>query len=134
MIRLLQNAKKNIEERIDWHNNNEYNRGKSANRRYLDDILETNKTWESRNQKPLNRIVGKFGEFKEEVETLMGKTKSKPLKMILAIALGTIAVAGGIYMYLNKKSTKSEQLSSNNNASIKSKENETISKKVEIAA
>lgn len=64
----------------------------------------------------------------------MGKTKSKPLKMILAIALGTIAVAGGIYMYLNKKSTKSEQLSSNNNASIKSKENETISKKVEIAA
>ncbi len=127
-------CKKNIEERIDWHNNNEYNRGKSANRRYLDDILETNKTWESRNQKPLNRIVGKFGEFKEEVETLMGKTKSKPLKMILAIALGTIAVAGGIYMYLNKKSTKSEQLSSNNNASIKSKENETISKKVEIAA
>ena len=37
-------SKKSIEELVDWHNNAEYNHGKSANRRYLEDILEEKNT------------------------------------------------------------------------------------------
>ncbi len=95
-------SKKNIEEKVDWHNNAEYNLGKSANRRYLDDILETDKGWEARNKNPLKRIVGKFGEYKDELETMMEHSKSKPVKIILAVAVGALAVAGGIYMYATR--------------------------------
>lgn len=101
-------CKKNIEELIDWHNNNEYNLGKSANRRYLEDILETDKGWDARNKKTLNRVVGNFGEFKEELETMMTQTKSKPMKMVLAIAIGAVAVASGVYLFISKKKTKDQ--------------------------
>ena len=99
-------CRKNIEELIDWHNNNEYNLGKSANRRYLDDIWETDKGWDARNKNPLKRIVGKFGEFKDDLETMMHNTKSKPVKVILSIVLGGTAVASGIYLYLHRKNVK----------------------------
>ncbi len=97
-------SKKNIEELVDWHNNAEYNHGKSANRIYLDDILETDKGWEARNKNPLQRIMGEFGEFKEEVETILGPSakKSKPVKAILLV-VGSIAVLSGGY-YIWKKS------------------------------
>lgn len=102
-------CKKNIEELIDWHNNNEYNRGKSANRRYLEDILETDKGWDARNKNPLKRIVGNFGEFREELESMMASTKSKPVKLILAVAVGAIAVASGAYLYITNKKSKTSQ-------------------------
>lgn len=98
-------SKKNIEELVDWHNNAEYNHGKSANRIYLDDILETNKGWEARNKNPLQRIIGQFGEFKEDVETVLGPSAkhSKPMKIIL-IAVGSLAVLSGGY-YIWKKAS-----------------------------
>ena len=43
-----------------------YNRGKSANRRYLDDILEVDKGWEARYKGRMKRITGQFGEYKRQ--------------------------------------------------------------------
>jgi len=102
-------CKKNIDELIDWHNNSEYNFGKSANRRYLDDIWEVEKGWEARNKTPLKRIVGQFGEFKDDIESLMHNTKSKPVKVILSVVLGGLAVASGIYLYMHRNSKKQPQ-------------------------
>lgn len=99
-------SKKNIEELVDWHNNSEYNKGKSANRLYLDDILETDKGWEARNKKPMNRVIGKLGEYKDELENLMHRSSSKTVKTVLAIGVGALAIAGGIYMYMNKSKQK----------------------------
>lgn len=132
----LAKSKKNIEELVDWHNNSEYNLGLSANRRYLDVILETDKGWEARNTNQMQRIVGKFGEYKEELETMMEKTKSKPVKVVLAVAVGVLAVAGGVYMYVSnhkKTSTSSEQVSNDStNATNSDDKNQT--KQVKIAA
>lgn len=99
-------SKKNIEELVDWHNNGEYNFGKSANRVYLDTILETDKGWEARNKKPMNRVIGAIGEYKEDLEKVLKQSKSRPVKMVLAIAVGVLAIAGGIYMYMHQSSQK----------------------------
>ena len=99
-------SKKNIEELVDWHNNGEYNLGKSANRVYLDTILETDKGWEARNKKPMNRVIGAIGEYKEDLEKVLKQSKSRPVKMVLAIAVGVLAIAGGIYMYMHQSSQK----------------------------
>lgn len=101
-------SKKNIEEKVDWHNNAEYNHGKSANRIYLDDILETDKGWEARKKNPLQRVMGQFGEFREDVETVLGPaaTKSKPMKVVL-IVVGSLAVlSGGYYLWKKSKTAK----------------------------
>ncbi len=100
-------SKKNIEEKVDWHENAEYNRGKSANRRYLEDILETDKPLESRNKNPMKRIMGKFGELKESAEEMIGVTaKSRSMKAIFMI-VGGLAVASGTYfIWKNSKKLK----------------------------
>lgn len=116
-------CKKNIEELIDWHNNAEYNLGKSANRRYLDDIWETDKGWEARNKNPLRRIVGKFGEFKDDIESMMHNTKSKPVKVILSVVAGGLAIASGVYMYMHKTNKPAAQQVPQENA-----ENKTLIK------
>lgn len=103
-------CKKNIEEKIDWHNNNEYNGGKSANRMYIEDVFEIDKGWENRNKAPLRRIVGKLGEFREEVESLMKRSNSRSVKRILAVVVGGVAIASGIYMYLSKSGAKNTNL------------------------
>lgn len=100
-------SKKNIEELVDWHNNSEYNFGQSANRHYLDRIFETDKGWEARNTSTMNRVVGKFGEFREELISRMAKTHSKTAKAVLAIAIGALTIAGGVYLYVNKYKNKS---------------------------
>lgn len=101
-------SKKNIEERVDWHNNGEYNFGKSANRCYLDDILEVDKGWEARNKNPMRKVQGKFGEYIEQAEEMMKHTKSKPLKVVLAVVVGGLAIAGGAYMLLQKKKASAQ--------------------------
>ncbi|MBR1425130.1 hypothetical protein IJ579_06165 [bacterium] len=91
-------CKKNIEELFDWHNNAEYNRGKSANHRYLYDIWEVDKGWDARQKTPFQRLVGQFGEVKQACEEAMIKSKSRPVKVILAVTAGSLAVIGGVYM------------------------------------
>lgn len=122
-------CKKNIEELIDWNNNNEYNLGKSANRRYLEDILETDKGWDARNKKTMNRVVGNFGEFKEELETMMTQTKSKPMKMVLAIAIGAVAVASGVYLLVTKKKSKDQPKVENSSSETQSNQKQEEIKK-----
>lgn len=109
-------SKKNIEELVDWHNNSEYNFGQSANRHYLDRIFETDKGWEARNTKPMNRVVGPFGKYQEELVSMMNKTHSKTAKAVLAVAVGTLAVAGGVYLYIHNFRNKSNQNKSLNKA------------------
>ena len=121
----ISKCKKNIEELIDWHNNAEYNFGQSANRRYLDYVFEVDKGWEARNKKPMERLVGAFGEFREDAETLLGASaKSKPMKVIIAIVGGLAVVSGVYYLMKNKKndSAESANISENlNNTNVDSK-------------
>ncbi|MBR6721832.1 glycosyltransferase [bacterium] len=103
-------CKKNIEELVDWHNNSEYNAGKSANRAYLEDILETHKAWDERPKNPLKRIAGEFGKFREKAEDILQTTaKTRPMKIVLSV-LGAFAVGSGIYfIYKNRQAAKQEQ-------------------------
>ena len=100
-------CKKNIEEKIDWHENIEYNKGKSANQRYTIDILETDKGWEARNKSTWNRLMNAFGEYKDKAEIMLRKSaKSRPIKIVFAL-LGVAAVGTGSYMlYKDKVSQK----------------------------
>ena len=100
-------CKKNIEEKIDWHENFEYNKGKSANQRYTIDILETDKGWEARNKSKMNRLMDAFGEYKDKAEEIFKKSaKSRPMKIVFAI-VGLVAVGTGAFLlYKNKTSKK----------------------------
>ena len=104
-------CKKGIEEKIDWHENAEYNHGKSANKRYLEDIFETHLPVENRNHNPMKRIFGKFGEFKETAENILGTTaKTKPMQIAYAV-LGGLAVCTGAYLlYRNTKTNNAKPL------------------------
>ena len=67
-------AKKNIEEKLDWHNNAEFNGGKSANEMYKNDIWHIDQGWEARDKSPMRRLVG--ANLEEVVEQAKGKTKA----------------------------------------------------------
>ncbi len=98
-------CKKNIEEKIDWHENIEYNKGKSANKRYTIDILETDKGWESRNKSKMNRLMEAFGEYQDKAEVILKKSaKSGPMKVIF-IVIGIVAVGSGAFLLYKNKST-----------------------------
>lgn len=100
-------CKKNIEEKIDWHENAEYNLGKSANKRYTEDILEIDKGWEARSKKTMRRLLDKFGEFKEEGEEILKRTaKSGAAKVIFALVGLAAVLTGGYMIYKNKTSNK----------------------------
>lgn len=104
-------CKKNIEEKIDWHNNAEYNGGKSANRAYLEDILETHKTWEERPKNPLKRIVGEFGKLQEKAEEVIHITaKNRPMKVILTVVGALAVLSGAYYIYHNRKTAEAKAL------------------------
>jgi len=96
-------CKKNLDEKIDWHENNEYNFGKSSNRRYLDDIYGVNEPVASRNFNPLKRVTGAFGEFKEDMQNVIEHSgKSKHLKALMVIA-GSIAFISGTYFIIKSR-------------------------------
>ena len=104
-------SKKNIEELVDWHNNNEYNRGKSANMRYMEDIFEYNKPVTSRYMGTLNRITGKFGEFRECAEEILGTTaKTRPMKLIYSVIGGVAVITGGYMLYRNTHKSSEKKL------------------------
>ncbi|MDY6365009.1 MAG: glycosyltransferase [Cyanobacteriota bacterium] len=106
-------CKKNIDEKVDWHNNSAYNHGKSANRRYLDDIFETEKGWRARSKKAMRRLVGEFGSLKENIEIAARTTKSRPVKIILGVALGVIAAGTGAYMYIRQRKKTATTVATN---------------------
>lgn len=67
-------AKKNIEEKLDWHNNAEFNGGKSANEMYKNEIWHIDQGWEARDKSPMRRLVG--ANLEEVVEQAKGKAKA----------------------------------------------------------
>lgn len=58
-------CKKNIEEKLDWHNNSEFNNGKSANKMYRENVWKVDEGWEARNTKPLKRLVDRVNPAKK---------------------------------------------------------------------
>lgn len=104
-------SKKNIEELVDWHNNNEYNHGKSANMRYMEDIFEYDKPITSRNMGPLQRVTGKFGEYRECAEEILGTVaKTRPMKLIYGIVGGVAVLTGGYLLYRNNHKSAERKL------------------------
>ena len=102
-------CKKNIEEKIDWHNNAEYNGGKSANRAYLEDILETHKTWEERPKNPLKRVAGEFGQFREKAEDMFKvSAKNRTMKIVLSVVGAAAVLSGLYYMYRTRNAAESQ--------------------------
>jgi glycosyltransferase involved in cell wall biosynthesis len=93
-------CKRNLEEKVDWHNNSGYNNGKSANRRYLDEIFESNKGWKSRFKGRMNRLAGSWGDVKDDLEAAVKNTKSRPARVVLGFALAMFAIGSGIYSYI----------------------------------
>lgn len=93
-------CRKNIEEKVDWHNNCAYNNGISANRRYLDVIFSSEKGWDYRFKGTMKRLTGSFGEFKENLETMAQRTKSRPAKVILLSVIALLTIGSGVYLYL----------------------------------
>lgn len=104
----IEMCRKNIEEKVDWHNNAEYNRGMSANKRYLDVIFESDKGWGARFKGKMNALVGSWGEMKDNLESAVKNTKSRPAKIALYLAIGMLAAGSAVYMYV-LNSRKAEQ-------------------------
>ena len=105
----IEMCRKNLEEKVDWHNNAEYNHGMSANRRYLDVIFESNKGWGARYKGKMHELVGKWGKIKENLESAIQNTNSRPARIILGFTLAMLAIGSGIYMYIlhsDKKANK----------------------------
>lgn len=103
----IEMCRKNLEEKVDWHNNAEYNRGMSANRRYIDAIFESERGWGARFKGKMKNLVGSWGELQDNLESAAKTTKSRPAKIALGIAIGALAIGSAIYLYIlnhNKKS------------------------------
>ncbi|MBR5555272.1 hypothetical protein IKU74_04575 [bacterium] len=82
-------CKKNIEEKFDWHNNDEFNGGKSANKMYRNDVWMIDEGWVARAKEPLKKLVG-------NVQTANVYTKEaaeKALKVIVTKAEDSISKA-----------------------------------------
>ncbi len=58
-------CKKSIEEKLDWHNNSEFNNGKTADKMYRENIWKVDEGWEARNTKPLKRLVDRVNPAKK---------------------------------------------------------------------
>ena len=103
-------CRKNLEEKVDWHNNSEYNLGKSANRRYLDEIFETNMGWGSRFKGRMKKLVGRWGVLKDNLESAAKNTKFRPAKFILGFVVAMLAIGSGIYTYVLLKEKSANKL------------------------
>ena len=106
-------CKKNLEEKVDWHNNSTYNKGKSANRRYLDEIFESSKGWKARFKGKMRQLAGSWGEVKDGLESAVKNTASRPAKVVLGLAIALLAIGSGIYGYIiydNKKAQKANNV------------------------
>lgn len=104
-------CKKNLEEKVDWHNNNEYNHGKSANKVYMEDIFEVNKPFTERYQGPMRRVMGALGEYTECAEEIIGATaKSRPMKLIFAVIGGVAVLSGAYLLYRNSHKSSTQKM------------------------
>ena len=103
-------CRKNLEEKVDWHNNGEYNHGKSANKRYLEEIFEAHKGWGARFKGKMNELVGNWGELKDNIELATKNTKTFHAKFILGFVLGMLTIGSSMYMYILHKEKSKQKL------------------------
>ncbi len=104
-------CKKNIEEKVDWHNNAEYNNGKSANKVYMETIFESDKPITNRYQGPMRRVMGALGEYRECAEEIIGSTaKTRPMKLIFAIVGGVAVLSGAYMLYRNAHKNSTQKM------------------------
>lgn len=99
-------CKKGIEEKVDWHENSEFNRGKSALRTYAEDIAGTDKGWKARHKATLKEAQGKLGQYSETLENLKKTVNSKPVKLAIGLAIAALTIGSGIYIYILKRKNK----------------------------
>lgn len=115
-------CKKNIEEKFDWHNNDEFNGGKSANKSYRNDIWKIDQGFEARNKAPHNRLLGaNLDDFKNSVEEVventvenvkgqLKKSKTKWGKILAWSGLGVAFVGAVIWTRSLNKSDRVKHL------------------------
>lgn len=116
-------AKKNIEEKLDWHNNAEFNGGKSANKSYKEDIWHVSEGWSARNKGKMRRLVGAdltqmTEKAQEVVQTAVAaaeetaestvkdasqKVRNKWTKTIIGSGVAIAALGTGAYMYVKHR-------------------------------
>lgn len=116
-------AKKNIEEKLDWHNNAEFNGGKSANKSYKEDIWHVSEGWSARNKGKMRRLVGAdltqmTEKAQEVVQTAVAaaeetaestakdasqKVRNKWTKTIIGSGIAIAALGTGAYMYVKHR-------------------------------
>ena len=98
-----------LNQKIDWHNNNAYNGGKSANERYMTEVFEVDKGMNARNFEKLKRLVGdKFGvadAFKDGAQ----KARNRWTRILIGTGIGIAAAGTAAYVYLKDKNKKTEQ-------------------------
>ncbi len=152
-------CKKNIEEKCDWHNNSEYNGGKTANEMYINDIWHINEGMEARDKSPMRRLVGASAEdmqrgvvsavekAKEAVEEKVVQTvknaekeikntKNKWVKAAIGVGV-TFAAAGAAYAYAKKngktifKKAKTQPAATSNTTQSETTQTATESKDIE---
>ena len=61
----------------------------------------------------MRRLVGEFGSLKENIEIAARTTKSRPVKIILGVALGVIAAGTGAYMYIRQRKKTATTVATN---------------------
>lgn len=116
-------AKKNIEEKLDWHNNAEFNGGKPANKSYKEDIWHVSEGWSARNKGKMRRLVGAdltevTESTKDAVRTVVSaaeeaaessvrdtsqKVRNKWTKTIIGSGVALAALGTGAYMYVKHR-------------------------------
>ena len=117
-------CKKNIEEKLDWHNNDEFNGGKSANKSYRNDIWHIDEGWEARAKTPMKRLVGASAEdmqrgLKKATETIkdeatkasdnvkkVANSQNKWIKTALGAGVAIAALGTAAYVYVKKHRKK----------------------------
>ena len=99
----IEMCRKNLEEKVDWHNNADYNHGMSANKRYLNVIFESDKGWSARDKGKMNKLTGNWGGLQSYLEKAVNNAKSRPARVALYFALGLLAAGSGLYLYILRR-------------------------------
>lgn len=102
-------CRKNIEENVDWHNNTKYNKGMSANKRYLNVIFESDRGWGSRFKGKMKSLVGSWGHLKDELESAAKSTASRPARFILGFTISLLALGSIIYLHILNRESKAKK-------------------------
>ena len=103
-----------LQQKIDWHENAEYNGGKTANERYMTEVFEVDKGMAARNRSKMGRMVGeKFG-IADALKEGASKIRNKWTKIIIGAGIGIAAVGTAAYAYM-KRGKKSDKQAENTN-------------------